>query len=162
MTRGPRGVQRRRTAGWRMPEGAKYVGRPTKWGNPFRYRSPSGLVRYRPDHPDECEYEGRVSADGYRHPYYAPDGTVTDYRVRYATRAETVELYRRTLIDPDRGMLAAYPSNRGHLVTYWSAGVLHTVTPAMIRAELAGADLVCWCPLDQPCHRDVLLAIANG
>lgn len=31
-----------------------------------------------------------------------------------------------------------------------------------IRAELAGRDLACWCPLDQPCHADVLLRIANG
>ncbi len=29
-------IQRQRTKGWRMPEGAVYVGRPTKWGNPFR------------------------------------------------------------------------------------------------------------------------------
>lgn len=27
---------------------------------------------------------------------------------------------------------------------------------------LAGRDLACWCPLDQPCHADVLLALANG
>jgi len=31
----PTRIQRRRTKGWRMPEGAIYVGRPTKWGNPF-------------------------------------------------------------------------------------------------------------------------------
>jgi hypothetical protein len=31
-----------------------------------------------------------------------------------------------------------------------------------IRAELAGKDLACWCPLDGPCHLDVLLEIANG
>lgn len=31
-----------------------------------------------------------------------------------------------------------------------------------IRAALAGRDLACWCPLDQPCHADVLLEIANG
>ncbi|MFE9232029.1 DUF4326 domain-containing protein [Cellulosimicrobium funkei] len=30
-----------------------------------------------------------------------------------------------------------------------------------IRAELAGKDLMCWCPLDQPCHADVLLELAN-
>ena len=29
-------VQRRRTKGWRMPEGAVYVGRGSKWGNPWR------------------------------------------------------------------------------------------------------------------------------
>ena len=28
-------VQRRRTKGWRMPDSTIYVGRPTKWGNPF-------------------------------------------------------------------------------------------------------------------------------
>ena len=27
--------------------------------------------------------------------------------------------------------------------------------------ELRGKNLACWCPLDQPCHRDVLLEIAN-
>ncbi|WP_333810780.1 DUF4326 domain-containing protein [Timonella senegalensis] len=30
-----------------------------------------------------------------------------------------------------------------------------------IRAELAGKNLACWCPLDQPCHADVLLELAN-
>ena len=30
-----------------------------------------------------------------------------------------------------------------------------------IRVELAGKNLACWCPLDQPCHADVLLEIAN-
>lgn len=29
-------IQRRRTAGSRLPAGAVYVGRPTRWGNPFR------------------------------------------------------------------------------------------------------------------------------
>lgn len=27
--------------------------------------------------------------------------------------------------------------------------------------ELRGKDLACWCPLDQPCHADVLLKLAN-
>lgn len=35
-------------------------------------------------------------------------------------------------------------------------------TIAEIRAELRGKDLCCTCPLDQPCHADVLLEIANG
>lgn len=26
---------------------------------------------------------------------------------------------------------------------------------------LKGRDLACWCPLDQPCHADVLLELAN-
>jgi len=28
-------------------------------------------------------------------------------------------------------------------------------------SELRGRDLACWCPLDQPCHADVLLELAN-
>lgn len=31
----PSRIQRRRTPGWRMPAGAVYVGRPTRFGNPF-------------------------------------------------------------------------------------------------------------------------------
>lgn len=31
-----------------------------------------------------------------------------------------------------------------------------------IREHLAGRDLACWCSLDQPCHADVLLQIANA
>lgn len=31
----PKRIQRKRVKGWRMPKGALYVGRPTKWGNPF-------------------------------------------------------------------------------------------------------------------------------
>lgn len=32
----PSRIQRSRAKGWRMPEGAIYVGRPTRWGNPYR------------------------------------------------------------------------------------------------------------------------------
>jgi hypothetical protein len=32
----PRRIQCQRTRGWRKPEGAIYVGRPSRWGNPFR------------------------------------------------------------------------------------------------------------------------------
>ena len=35
------------------------------------------------------------------------------------------------------------------------------VAVADIRKELAGKNLACWCPLDQPCHADVLLELAN-
>ena len=31
-----------------------------------------------------------------------------------------------------------------------------------IRQDLAGRDLACWCKLDQPCHADVLLELANA
>lgn len=32
----PQRIQMRRTAGWRKPVGAVYVGRPGEWGNPWR------------------------------------------------------------------------------------------------------------------------------
>lgn len=32
----PKRIQRKRIRGWRMPENTVYVGRPTKWGNPFK------------------------------------------------------------------------------------------------------------------------------
>lgn len=153
----PERIQRRRTPGWRMPDGAVYVGRPGRWGNPFIYRDRSrGLVRYGPDHlarfGREWDYEGRCSGPGISHDmWFAADDVVETY-VRWATRAELVELYRLTLTAPTPGMLAAYPSRRGHFAK---------VTTDDIRAELAGRDLACWCPLDQPCHADVLLEIAN-
>ena len=39
----------------------------------------------------------------------------------------------------------------------------HVVGPPEGRAyvELRGHDLACWCPLDGPCHADVLLERAN-
>jgi uncharacterized protein DUF4326 len=30
-----------------------------------------------------------------------------------------------------------------------------------VQQELRGKNLACWCPLDGPCHADVLLAVAN-
>lgn len=120
----PTRIQRRRTAGWRMPEGAVYVGRPSKWGNPL---------------------------------------TVADYRI-----AETALGQPRAPIDPVRADLAdmfAHVLRYGPDSGYWSP----TVAPAFIgiragldAGELAGRTLACWCPLDAPCHGDVLLAVAAG
>lgn len=31
----------------------------------------------------------------------------------------------------------------------------------VVQHELKGKNLACWCPLDQPCHADVLLELAN-
>jgi hypothetical protein len=99
-------IQRKRTKGWRMPEGAVYVGRPTRWGNEIT-----------PTMPDVW---GR------------PLGV-----------ERAVDLYRiATLrwIDEydDRDAVEAW------------------------LAPLRGRDLACWCPLDQPCHADVLLELANA
>ena len=48
---------------------------------------------------------------------------------------------------------------------YWTPGTFQaalTIRAGLDAGELAGKDLMCWCPLDQPCHADVLLELANG
>jgi len=96
----PRRIQRKRVKGWRMPEGAVYVGRPTKWGNPF-----------------EVDVHGDAATCAFL------------YCEWLAGRVEAPRMVRRPLVR--------------ELV------------------ELRGRDLVCWCPLDQWCHADFLLDVAN-
>ncbi len=36
MAKHPIRIQRKRTKGWKMPKNTVYVGRSSKWGNPFR------------------------------------------------------------------------------------------------------------------------------
>ena len=87
--------------------------------------------------PKGAIYVGRPTAWG--NPFAigdsinAPDGTVS---VCFS-RGQAVESYR--------GLIEAFP---------------HFITRA--QAELRGKDLACWCPLDEPCHADVLLEIANA
>ncbi len=90
-------IQRSRTKGWKMPPNTVYVGRPTKWGNPY---------------PVKC-FSGGM--------------------------AEVVPLFSKYLRLTPYGIELA----------------------AEARSELRGKDLACWCPLDAPCHADVLLEIAN-
>jgi hypothetical protein len=92
----PKRIQRSRAKDWRMPEGAVYVGRPSKWGNLF---------------PVE---------DGF-----------------YAEAVEKFEQY-----------MIALKNNS-------------PVDYEQIISGLRGKDLACWCPLDCPCHADVLLRLAN-
>ncbi|WP_402465698.1 DUF4326 domain-containing protein [Isoptericola aurantiacus] len=145
----PKRIQLRRTKGWRKPEGTVNVARPTKWGNPFTIGGSSGLARTPAIHHrgKPWEYEGRISAEGMRHDYHHGNGRVTEVHVRAMTRAEVVECYR------------AWVTGGGWPID-WRPQTAPTV--AEIRARLAGRDLACWCPLDQPCHADVLLEIANG
>lgn len=44
----PQRVQRKRTKGWRMPEGAVYVGRGSKWGNPYKVGDESAFIGEHP------------------------------------------------------------------------------------------------------------------
>ena len=95
-------IQRRRTKGWRMPEGAIYVGRPSRWGNVVSIG------------------EILTSESGF---------------LLTVTPGIAVNIYR----------------------TY----IFHSVRLDTFLAPLRGHDLACWCPLDQPCHADVLLELAN-
>lgn len=154
----PERIQLRRTGGWKLPDGAVSVARPTKWGNPFRYRDESrGLVRFGPKHVERFgrpwDYEGRISAHGTSHHMWFSSDDVVETYVRWATRAEIVELFRLTLTDPTPGMRMAWPSAQGRFLK---------VTVEDVRNELAGKDLACWCKRSQECHADVLLAIAKG
>ncbi|WP_083213336.1 DUF4326 domain-containing protein [Mycobacterium malmoense] len=121
----PERIQRRREKGWRMPEGAVYVGRPTKWGNPWMIDKSSGLV----------VGPGR---------FYSHDPA--------ASRSLAVALYKDWLRLGNQSL--ALSGTRDYAITR------RIVLDSLI--ELRGRDLACWCPLDQPCHADVLLELANG
>jgi hypothetical protein len=112
-----------------------------------------------------------------QHPWRAehPDAVIVDRRTRWGNPFRIVRdgllmgepLYR--IEPPDEPDLPARfyggestaESARRHAVEYFRA-YLDAQDITEIREELAGKDLACWCPLDQPCHADVLLAIAAG
>ena len=136
----PKRVQRKRTKGWRMPEGTVYVGRPTVLGNPFR------AVK-----SECCGYWDVVDENGVS--YLVNHGYVHRDEVRakpttWTTQTEAVREAVRLYNDE---------------VTYWMGGRLKWDPEfAEAFASLRGHDLACWCPLDSPCHADVLLPLANG
>ena len=136
----PQRIQRKRTKGWRMPEGAVYVRRPSIFGNPFQaYKC------------DCCGYWDVRDDNGVtylvNHTYVRQQHIRADWRT-WTTRSEAVAKAVRLYADE---------------ATYWLGGWqvtrpdLHAALPS-----LAGRDLACWCKLDQPCHADLLLVLANG
>jgi hypothetical protein len=112
----PRRIQLSRRKGWRKPEGAVVVSRPSKWGNPYRVGTTMRLL----DDLGRVQYLSSLSA------------------------RDATTLYRLWLSNWHIGDRAVSRPKPGDL------------------AELAGRDLACWCPLDQPCHADVLLELANA
>jgi hypothetical protein len=120
----PERIQRKRAKGWRMPEGAVYVGRGSKWGNPILLSDVAAQFPSR----DTAQVAAIVVQD-------------------FAVLAYRVVLRRPNWLSADgtRGPIEfTYPSVEE------------------VRSELAGKDLMCWCPESSPCHADVLLEIANG
>lgn len=65
--------------------------------------------------------------------------------------------------------IVATPTNGGNItrekaVTMFRAALTEgrlQFAVAEVSRELQGKALACWCPLDQPCHADVLLEVAN-
>lgn len=115
----PKRIQRKRTKGWRMPPDAVYVGRPSRWGNPYV-----------------------VGAVLWDRSLYVTDGVVRDAQ-------HAVDLYRRWLVGSAGGVRTGHGPITSAFLTMGDP------------RELCGRDLACWCPLDSPCHADVLLEVAN-
>jgi hypothetical protein len=135
----PKRIQRKRTKGWRMPEGAVYVGRPSIFGNPFRAHKCECCGYW--DVRDDNDVTYLVDHAYVRQPQVRAD------RSTWTTKAqagrESVRLYDDEL-------------------TYWVGGRLSWDASFRLAVmQLRGHDLACWCPLDQPCHADVLLEVAN-
>ena len=108
-------LQRSRAKGWRMPQGAIYVGRPTRWGSPFDWQES-------------------------RDEYGCTDAEARDH---------VVDVYRRWLAMEDAAAFDEDTPRPGRVA------ILANLQ------DLRGFDLACWCPLDGPCHADVLLELAN-
>jgi hypothetical protein len=125
----PERIQLKRTKGWRKPEGAAVVARPSKWGNPWRViKMKSGGYGY----------QGRGETS------WSADDDQPWTRAQASVMA--AQRYRDLMTSP------------------WTGRVQdnNSIAANRIRAELRGKDLACWCPLDQSCHADVLLEVANS
>ena len=75
---------------------------------------------------------------------------VLDRAGRPLTEVEAQEDGRREAVDLYRAAVSDGRIDPGGDPWFTSDGGL-----------LRGKDLMCWCPLDQPCHADVLLELAN-
>jgi len=59
------------------------------------------------------------------------------------------------------GKLPTIRSVRGSIRSYRAEINCRLFFKPYLLDELRGKNLACWCPLDQPCHADVLLEMAN-
>jgi hypothetical protein len=132
----PKRIQMSRQKPWRADNpDAVIVDRRTIYGNPFKV----GVEMM----------TGTISGN-------LIQNTLTYDRITPQDRGETVDAYRGCFTGDIR-ISPMFVTDNEHGVSLWSY-----VLPSAdeIRA-LAGRDLACWCPLDQPCHADVLLELAN-
>ena len=107
------------------------------------WRKPEGVVVSRPSKWGNPYAVKRVDKMGF-YPYgwqVRPEPSVAASGMIYNTEADAaaraVALYRRNLAE-------------------------RIACGSIDLSPLRGHDLACWCPLDQPCHADVLLELANS
>ena len=50
--------------------------------------------------------------------------------------------------------------NLGNITYYWQ--IYHDKFKLLDLEELRGKNLMCWCKLNEPCHADILLRLANA
>lgn len=88
----PERIQRRRTKGWRMPDTAVYVGRPTRFGNPYRlvHADHGLLVQYGKTGGSVGVWPNELEARQY---------ATEAFRlwITHSERAETLRLFRALL-----------------------------------------------------------------
>jgi len=103
-----------------------------------------------------CVYVGRPGK--YGNPYWHVE--------KYHGRGLSLDLYEQTAqgvwlpsaLDglPDGYISMTYQSHLEWLKRFQR----HPLE--IIRSELRGFNLACWCSIGQPCHADILLKLANG
>jgi len=132
-------ITRQRTKGWRKPEGAVIVTRPTIWGNPWGIGKPGTI---------DLVLDGAACR-------FCTDLEITQVRAK--------SLYRDWL---ETGTLtnAATPQNLTDLGQRGMIDHLHGRRKLILSEihTLRGRDLCCFCKPGTPCHADVLMEIANG
>lgn len=130
-------IQLRRTKGWRMPPNTVKVDRSTVFGNPCTCQRPYGC-------PHCPEYDWEDWGD-------TPE--------QAAHLRCCVDVFRHYV---ETG-LAGEPTRTGRLAIAAEGLAGYPLRAKLIARlpELRGKNLACWCPLDQPCHADVLLELAN-
>jgi hypothetical protein len=135
-------IQRKRTKGWKMPPNTVSVTRPGKFGNPFDFR-PSNCCWLALSYGCRGDRLGRQQA------------SVKAFREWVNPPGKGKKLVRM-----ERGVSFGNEENAFQIGPKFVIGPPPAI--GVIRAELRGKNLACFCALDQPCHADVLLKLANA
>ena len=151
-------IRLQRTKGWRKPEGAVVVARPSKWGNPFPIDG-DWIMWTAVALGLHAGPAGRRQAAVALHRAWL---TNSPLRLREFDPIAGTEHDGCALEFGDGSVVSLGDHAAGIAAFGASISKAPTIPERPSLAELRGKDLCCWCPLDQPCHADVLLEIANG